>query len=731
MAKISRRNFLLATGWVAGGLTVLYAMRNRALTVAPTIIFPDNQSGLTWLQIRQDGKCMMYFSRMEMGQNANTGLAQIVAEELNINVEDIEGTTPSTSDVPPIAVTAGSMSLTAFSHTTAVAAAVLRENLRARAAAKLGKPLDEVLDAPGGFTTAANEQLVYADLVDDSPAVIEFDETKPLPALYTFDPKREKKQVGRGARPFNMQALITGAPIYAGDVPMDGVLYGRAIKPPVRNARINTLDTSGVESVKGFLKLVREDEFVGVVCKTPSAVNAAMAQINVTWTLQQPINHDEIAKIIDVDARMAEGDLEHIYEEENHRNNADWNIDLRFDVQNQSHAMQEPRAAIARFNASDAKHRLEIWTGTQDAFAMKRLAAMDTGLDEDEVVIYPQRMGGGFGGREHYEVEMDAVRLARAVKRPVKVQWTRADEFMSSRSRPASAHRIRLAADDKGNLSDWWHGYVTGHIVLARERLPGWLLPIMRLGEDIGTVRGAVTPYKAPHHKVEFSDVDLPIDLGVWRSLNAGPAVFARESAVDELALQLGRDPVDYKIEQMAGEHPRLQACLERVRDLAEKRPLPKGKGYGRGFACGIYEHRCNVAASADVFVDEETQTIKVTHMCCVEDVGLAINPDQLKAQMESNIAWSVGMALMENYDIGDDTILSSNFDNYTIPRMEDMPRVELDVIDQPGIPPAGAGEVALIAGPGAIANAICQATGYRALSLPISYDDILASKKG
>jgi CO/xanthine dehydrogenase Mo-binding subunit len=731
MAKISRRNFLLATGWVAGGLTVLYTMRNRALTVAPTIVFPDNQSGLTWLQIRQDGKCMMYFSRMEMGQNANTGLAQIVAEELNINVEDIEGTTPSTSDVPPIAVTAGSMSLTAFSHTTAVAASVLRENLRARAAAKLGMPIDEVLDAAGGFTTAANQQLAYADLVDDSPAMIEFDETKPLPALYTFDPKREKKQVGRGARPFNMQALITGEPIYAGDVPMEGVLYGRAIKPPVRNARINTLDTSGVESVKGFLKLVREDEFVGVVCKTPSAVTAAMEQINVTWTLQQPINHDEIAKIIDVDARMAEGDLEHIYEEENHRKDADWNIDLRFDVQNQSHAMQEPRAAIARFNAGNAKHRLEIWTGTQDAFAMKRLAAMDTGLDEDEVVIYPQRMGGGFGGREHYEVEMDAVRLARAMKRPVKVQWTRADEFMSSRSRPASAHRIRLAANDKGNLSDWWHGYVTGHIVLARERLPGWLLPIMRLGEDIGTVRGAVTPYKARHHKVEFSDVDLPIDLGVWRSLNAGPAVFARESAVDELALQLGRDPVDYKIEQMAGAHPRLQACLERVRELAEKRALPKGKGYGRGFACGIYEHRCNVAASADVFVDEEAQTIKVTHMCCVEDVGLAINPDQLKAQMESNIAWSVGMALMENYDIGDDTILSSNFDNYTIPRMEDMPRVELDVIDQPSIPPAGAGEVALIAGPGAIANAIRQATGYRALSLPISYDDIRKSKKG
>jgi CO/xanthine dehydrogenase Mo-binding subunit len=730
MAKLSRRNFLIATGWVAGGVTALYTLRNRAMTVAPTIIFPNNASGISWVQIRQDGKCMMYFSRMEMGQNSNTGLAQIVAEELNINVTDIEGVTPNTSEVAPIALTAGSMSMTAFSHPTAVAAAILRENLRARAAAKLNKPMDLILDAPGGFTTAENERLAYADLLDDTPAVVEFDEAKPLPALYTFDKTRKKTQVGRPTRPLDMEKLITGAPIYTADVPMEGVLYGRAIKPPVRNARLDTLDTNGVDGIKGLVKLVREDDFVGVVCKTPSAVDAAMAQIKVTWQLEQPINDDEIAKIIDVDARMAEGELEHIFEDDNHRRDADWDIDLRFEVQTQSHAMQEPRAAIARFNPAGAAHRLEIWTGTQDAFAMKRLAALDTGLDDDDVVIYPQRMGGGFGGREHYEVEMDAVRLARAVKQPVKVQWARADEFMCSRSRPASAHRIRLAADDKGNLSDWWHGYITGHIVLARERLPGWLLPVMRLGEDIGTVRGAVTPYAAPHHRVEFSDVDLPIDLGVWRSLNAGPAVFARESAVDELALKLGRDPVDYKIEQMDGAHPRLQACLERAREMAEKRPLPKGKGYGRGYACGIYEHRCHVAASADVFVDAATQTIKVTHMSCVEDVGLAVNPDQLRAQMESNIAWSVGMALMEKLEIGDDTIQSSNFDNYPIPRMEDMPHVDADIIDQPGIPPAGAGEVALIAGPAAIANAIRQATGYRALRLPISYNDIKAATK-
>ena len=159
-------------------------------------------------------------------------------------------------------------------------------------------------------------------------------------------------------------------------------------------------------------------------------------------------------------------------------------------------------------------------------------------------------MAAGFGGREHYEAERDAVKLARAVGRPVKVQWTRADEFMASRSRPASAHRVRIASDEQGNLTDWWYGYVTGHVVFARERLPGWLLPVARMSDDSGVVREPSRPIKQ-RISVECEDVDLPIDLGVWRSLNGASAIFAIESAMDELAVLQGKDPVAFKIAQM------------------------------------------------------------------------------------------------------------------------------------------------------------------------------------
>lgn len=724
MAVLSRRSFLTATGVVAGGLTAVYLFRQRAAAVSPTFIFPDNETSATWVQIRPDGSCRMYFPRMDMGQNANTGLAQIVAEELNLAVSEIDGVMPSTSDVPPFAVTAGSMSLTAFSRPVAVAAANLRESLRQRAADKLGKPMDTILDDVGGFRTAENQVLSYRELVDGNGAVIDFDQDKGLPVLYTFDSSRQKRQVGKSAQPLGMQALVTGAPVFAGDVPMDDVLYGRAVLPPVRNARMATVTTAGVQQVKGFVALVEQSEFVGVVCKTPSAVDAAMAKIQVTWDLQQPINQQEIDRMVDVDAAMAEGDLEHVLVDEAHRPDANWGIDLRFDVQVQSHAAQEARVAIARFNDTDDGPKLEIWTGTQDPFAIKRFASMDTGMSEDDVVVYPQRLGGGFGGREHYEVERDAVRLARAVNRPVKVQWTRPDEFMASRSRPASSHRVRISVDEAGNLQDWWHGYVTGHVVMSRERLPNWLLPIARLGGDFGVTKGALSPYEAAHQRIECKDVDLPIDLGVWRSLNCGPAVFARESAMDELAVGLGVDPVDFKISQMSDDWPRLSNCLRQVRKLSEKRALPVGAGYGRGYACGTYDGRCYVAISADVHVDVATQQIKVLHLCCAQDVGMAVNPDQLRAQMESNLSWSIGMALVERFEVADNTIQSSNFDNYAIPRMSDMPSVDTLVIDQPDIPPAGAGEVSLIAGPAAIANAIRNACGYRALRLPISFAD-------
>jgi len=716
--SLTRRRFLKATGWIAAGVTVLYLGGRRVLSVVPSFDMPGEDSGAAWLQILPDGRCRMLSPRAEMGQNPSVGLAQLAAEELNLAVEAIDVQYPSTDAMPQVILTAGSMSLALFAEPMARAAAALRETLRTRAAERAGVALAEVADGEGGFALPGGRTASYGDLVAGEAVVLDASEI-PKAALYSFDAKRALRQVGRRAAPHALEAIVTGAPLFASDVRLPGMLYGRAARPPVRNAKLAGFDASRAAGLRGVVKVVSDAErgFVGVVCETPGTVAPALDALRVRWEVPAPFDQSTVDALVDVDAALARGELEHVP----HRDPIDaavaWDVDLRFDVQLQSHAMQEPRAAVARFDEGGG---LELWTGSQDVYVVKRHAARDLGLAPEKVVVHPCRMGGGFGGREHYDVERDAARLAAAVARPVKAQWSREDEFRAARHRPASSHRVRLRADAEGRLTDWWHAFVSGHILFARERLPGWLLGAVRLTGDIGVARCSEPPYASARRRIEYADVDLAVDLGTWRSLGGSPNIFAIESALDELAQLRGLDPVELRLRNLPPEHARLADCLRRTRELAERVPLPAGLAVGRGYACGIYEEKSFVAASADVRVDPATGATRVLRICCAQDVGLAVNPDQLEAQIEGNLIWGIGMALHERVEMGASEVTSLNFDRYPIPRMTDAPRVEIAILDRREVPPAGAGETALIVGAPAIANALRAATGHRFTRLPI-----------
>lgn len=730
--SVSRRRFLKATGWTAAGVTLVYLGVRRLLSVAPSFQEPGEDAGVAWLQIRPDGRCRMLCPRAEMGQNASIGLAQIAAEELNLGVEEIELRFPSTREIPQVVLTAGSMSMALFSEPTARAAAALREVLRDRAAERADVDFAEVRDRAGGFVTPGGRVLLYGELAAGEAVVLEKDDVSEA-RLYSFDPERRHRQIGRGAAPHQSEEIVTGAPVYASDVRLPGMLYGRRVHPPARNARLASVEDARARRVPGLVEVVvdREEGFAGVVCETPGSVDAAIDALELRWELPAPFDPQTIDERVDVDAALARGGLEHTplddridpEPDSGSSSNSGWDVDLRFAVQLQSHAMQEPRAAVARFGEGEGPgggEGLEIWTGSQDAFAVQRYAARDLGLAEDDVLVHNHRMGGGFGGREHYDVERDAARLARAAGRPVKVQWSREDEFRAARNRPPSTHRVRLRADAAGGLADWWHAFVSGHIVFARHRLPGWLLTPARLFGDLGVARGSRPPYAAERRRVEFQDVDLPVDLGSWRSLGAAPNTFVIESAIDELALLRDRPPVDFRLRSLSPGHERLAHCLRRTRELAEKADLPRGSHVGRGYACGIYEEKSFVAASADVRVDAASGKIRVLRMCCVQDVGLAVNPDQLRAQIEGNMIWGLGMALLERVEIAESDIASLNYDRYAIPRMADVPEFEIEIVNPRDVPPAAAGETALIVGPPAVANAVRRATGRRPTALPI-----------
>jgi CO/xanthine dehydrogenase Mo-binding subunit len=720
--SISRRRFLQATGWTAAGVTVVYVAGCRSpLATLPSFDVPDEDAGAAWIQIGPDGRCQMLCPRAEMGQNASIGLALVAAEELNIAVEEIDLRFPNTHEIPQVILTAGSMSMRFFTEPTARAAAALREIMRDRAAEQSGMDLAAVEDGEGGFVLPDRRALSYGDLATGDPVILDGGRV-PEARLYSFDATRRHRQIGRSAAPHQLQEIVTGAPVFASDVRVPDMLFGRTVRPAARSARLVSVADASARDLPGVVQVIidHERDLVGVVGETPGAVDRAVEALDVTWELPARFDQRTIDDRVDVDAALARGDLEHTLFDESFDPEAAWDVDLRFEAQIQSHAMQEPRAALARITPANGEEQIEIWTGSQDPFVVQRHAAHDLGVSQDQVIVHPHRMGGGFGGREHYDVERDAVWLARAVGRPVRAQWSREDEFRAARNRPPSTHRIRLKADEQGRLSDWWHAFVSGHIIFARGRLPGWLLAPARLMGDLGVARGGLPPYAAGRKRIEYDDVDLPIDLGTWRSLGATPNTFAIESAIDELARLRNLDPVELRLQNLAPEHERLAACLRKTRELAEKAALPSGQGVGRGYACGIYEEHSFVAASADVQVDEPTGSIRVLRMCCVQDVGLAVNPDQLKAQIEGNLIWGLGMALTERVEIGESDIASLNFDRYEVPRIQDAPDFDIEIISPRGVPPAGAGETALIVGPPAIANALREATGRRYTALPI-----------
>ena len=535
--SLSRRRFLQASGWTAAGVTVIYFGGRSLLSRLPSFDIPGEDAGAAWLQIRPDGRCRMFCPRAEMGQHASLGLAQIAAEELNVAVEAIDIRFPDTSEIPQVILTAGSMSLALFAEPTARAAAALREVMRGRAAKLAGADPASVADAEGGFELSDGRSLTYRELAAGEAVLLDAGNV-PEARLYSFDATRSHRQIGRRAAPHQLEQIVTGAPVFASDVRLPDMLFGRTLRPAVRNARLVRVDSAGAEGVPGVVRVVvdRERDFVGVVCETPGSVDSAIDAIDVDWELPSPFDQRTIDALIDVDSALARGDLEHTPEGDRFDPEPAWDIDLRFEVQAQSHAMQETRAAVARVTRANGRENAEIWTASQDLWVIQRHAARDLGIPADRVIVHGLRMGGAFGGREHYDVERDAVRLARAVGRPVKVQWSREDEFRAARNRPSSTHRVRLKADERGLLTDWWHAFVSGHIVFARERLPGWLLPPVRLMGDLGVARGCRPPYAAQRKRVEYGDVDLPIDLGTWRSLGAAPNTFAIESAIDELA---------------------------------------------------------------------------------------------------------------------------------------------------------------------------------------------------
>lgn len=709
----SRRKLLKALGWGAAGLTVVAGgvAAFAPLPVLPYRRAPTRADAAAWISLRPDGRIEVVSPRAEIGQGVAASIRQIVAEETGFALDRIVIVQPRTDRLPPVRATVGSDSIKDFGLLLAQAAAALATVLRREGARRLSVRPDETaivedaITAPDGRRVALVELTALPMTVDASS----LDGVRPR----SFDRNAAKIHVGLPLQTEQIRAIVTGDDVvYADDVRRPRMLFGAIVHAPRLGATLLDAQANDARRIPGFVALYSRDGRAGIVAETRGALERALPLVRAAWSDTARVAATDIEQAVDIDRRLDQGPLEHVVKKADLGSNVAWDVDLRLDVPMAAHAAMEPRTAVAEFNGG----KLHVWAGTQDVTFVRNVLARELGLSEDNVVVEGMRVGGAFGGKTICTVELEAAWLARASGHPVKVQWTRAEEFREAFHRPPSSHRIRarLAAD--GSIADWWHAFRSGHVIFTSAAMGPALQFATSFVGDPGVLRGAVPPYAAQRSRVELEDVRLPVHTGPWRGLGAAPNVWAIETAIDALARHARRDPVDFRLANIDKAHGRLAAALRRVAASANWQDREATQNRAFGVACSIYKDMSYAAVVAEIA--RARAGMRVVHLWCAHDCGFVVNPDQVRAQIEGNLVWGIGMALSERLSIRDGHVAEASFADYVLPTYSAVPHMAIELVDD-GHPPSGAGETAIVAATAAITNAFAAMTGRAVRRLP------------
>jgi len=712
-ARLSRRVVLKALGWSAAGITVAAAGAASAFPALPYRGNPTREEAAGWISLRPEGHYEIWSPRAELGQGVSTALCQIAADELDAPLSKVRCVAPSSRLIAPARATVGSDSIKDYGLLMAEAAAGLATLLRRRAADRLGLPADRIRLTGDAARGPGGKAVALAALASGAPVLVD-PATIGDSAARLGQPGQARRQVGRPVATDRIKTIVTAdQPLYADDIRLPGMVFGTVIRSDGINGTVRNIDDSACREIPGYLGLVRDGDMVGMLAARRGALGAALAALTVDDVHDEDITSASLMDRVDVDKGLSQGALEHrphgalVDREER------FDIDLRLDVPMAAHAAMEPRTAVARFTAPD---QLEIWTGTQDVFFVRDTVANKLGLSEDSVTVHGMRVGGAFGGKTICLQELEAARLARQSGRPVKVQWSRRDEFRAAFHRPPSTHRIRARLNDRGGIATWWHAFRSGHVIFTSAAMGPALQFATSFVADPGVARGATPPYAIDRLRVEFDDVRLPVKTGPWRGLAAAPNCWAIETAIDALADKAGRDPLAFRLDTIAADNARLTAVLKAAAGRAQWQRGATTPGHVLGLACGIYKNMSYAAVVADV--DLSGPAPRVHRLYCAHDCGLVINPDQVRAQIEGNLVWGLGMALTEELVVDGGRILAQSHADYRVPGYADIPDMEIDLIEG-AANPTGAGETAIVAAAAAITNAIARATGRRVTRLP------------
>jgi isoquinoline 1-oxidoreductase len=649
-----------------------------------------------WLHIGEDSAVTAYTGKVEIGQNIRTSLAQVVAEELRLPAERVRLVMADTQLVPFDFGTAGSMTTPRMAPQLRQAAAAARE-LLLDLAAEQGKVDRASLTVADGKVAGpqAKPSFTFGQLTKGKKLMKVIDDKTPA------TPAEKWHVVGTSPPKADGRAFVTGAHRYASDVKRPGMLFGKVLRPPSFKAELSSVKTKDAEAMSG-VTVVRDGSFVGVTAPTDHAAAEALAAIHAEWkTTPQPSSEElfEYLKKHPVagrggfggPSRNTHGSMEAGLKA------ADEERKATYTVAYIAHVPLEPRAAVAEW--SDGK--LTVWTGTQRPFGVRGELANAFQIPAERVRVIVPDMGSGYGGKHTGEAAVEAARLAKAAGKPVKLVWTREEEFTWAYFRPGGVIEVTAGAKKDGTLTAWeCHNYNSGGSSLR-------------------------TPYEVPNQHTEFHTCDSPLRQGSYRALAATANTFVRESHMDELAHALHLDPLAFRLKNL--KDARLRAVLEAAANrFGWGRGKPKS-GHGFGIAGGT-EKGSYVATCAEVSVDRKSGRLRVLRVVTAFECGAVLNPNHLKNQVEGAAVMALGGALFEAIHFAGGKVLNPHFSEYRLPRFSDVPLLETVLLDRKDLPSAGAGETPMISLAPAVGNAIFHATGVRLRSLPMAPKGVKAT---
>lgn len=685
---IDRRSFFKLVG---GGIVVFVSFDSSHLFAQDRRPgYPDDFN--VYLRIGEDGRVTVFSGKIEMGQGVMTSQAQMVAEDLGVALTAIDMVLGDTDQCPWDMGTFGSLTTRMFGPVLRAAAAEARAVLLQLAGAKLGVAKDQLVAENGVVSVAGDptRKVTYGELAKGKQIARTVGEKAVLRAA------SELTVMGRSPKRVDGPEKVTGAAKYAADMRLPGMLYARILRPPAHGATLGKLDTTAAEKMPG-VSLVKQDQLIAVLHADAEVAGAALERIKAEWHRDTAtVDHESIfdhliktapppeVKAQRGDPVAARAQAARLFERTYRKGYV-------------AHAPIEPHAAVAALQ--DGK--MTVWASTQTPFPMRERIAQALGLAVEKVRVITPYVGGGFGGKSAGQQAMEAARLAKITGKPVQVAWTRAEEFFYDTFDPAAVVTIVSAIDANGRIALWdYDVYAAGD-------------------------RGAALFYDIPNAKVRAHGGWMgrgpsphPFSVGAWRAPGANMNVFAGESQIDIMAAAAGVDPVEFRLRNTAD--PRMRSVIQAAAEAFGWTTATAPSGKGCGVACGI-DAGTYVALMAQVKVDAAQGAVQVERVVCAQDMGLVVNPDGAKMQMEGCVTMGLGYVFAEEIRFRGGEIIDRNFGTYHLPRFSWLPRIETVFVKNEALAPQGGGEPAIVPMGAVMANAVFDASGARLLRLPMT----------